>query len=373
MNQRIGKVYQLGQSFWIDLLHREMIKSGKLSELISEGIVGATSNPDSFAHGITATDCYDDQIEDLKRRGVSARRAYDELVIRDIREAADLFRPVFEESEGGDGYVSLEVSPKLAFEMEKTVAEAKRLVALVNRPNLMIKVPGTPEGMAAVEDLTAEGVNVNVTLLFSFDLYEEAARAYMRGLTRLAALAPGKVPAVASVASFFLSRFDVLIDPKLERIIEAGGDPARSEEARSLLGRAGVAAGKQAYRHFKRIFAPGGEFAALRQKDARVQRPLWASTRTKNPAYPDVLYLQNLIAPATVNTLALSTIEAFKDHGEPRITIDEGGDEAERVFARLEGVGISIKEVTETLLETGVKKFSASFERSLDLLRQRLA
>lgn len=372
MDKLIAAVQKLGQGFWVDFLDRSLIRSGKLASLIEEGITGATSNPTSSGESITSTNFYDEQIQTLKAKNATPEAAYEELVIEDIQEAADLFRPVYERTKGRDGYVSLEVSPEIAHDTQTTVDEALRLFKLVNRPNLMIKIPGTSEGMPAIEELLSKGVNVNVTLLFSLEVYEASTRTYIKGVERLAKVSPDKVGRIASVASFFLSRFDVLIDKKLEEIIKMTEDEGTKQKAKSLLGQAGVAAGKRAYEKFEEIFSDEA-FGESCKLGARVQRPLWASTGTKNPAYSDVLYVENLIAPQTVNTLALKTIDAFKDHGEVRLSIDEGREKAHQIFQGLEELGISEEEVTRVLLEEGIKKFVDSYIQAHEFLAAKLA
>jgi transaldolase len=371
MDKLIAAVQNLGQSFWVDFLDRSLIRSGKLASLIDDGITGATSNPSSFGKAVTSTDFYDEQIQVLKTENATSKVAYEEMAVQDIQEAADLFRPVYEKTQAIDGYVSLEVSPEIAHDTQATIDEALRLSQLVDRPNLMIKVPGTSEGIPAIEELLSQGINVNVTLLFSLELYEASMRAYLKGVEKLAKESPNRVSRVASVASFFLSRFDVLIDKKLEEMIEVTESGGIKQKAKSLLGRAGVAVGKRAYQKFEKMFS-GEMFARLRKLGARVQRPLWASTGTKNPGYSDILYIENLIAPQTVNTLPLKTINAFKDHGKAWVTVDEGQHEAYRVFQKLEEIGISEKEVVDTLLEEGLKKFIDSYLQTHEFLADRL-
>jgi transaldolase len=371
MDKLIAAVQNLGQSFWVDFLDRSLIKSGKLASLIDDGITGATSNPSSFGKAVTSTDFYDEQIQVLKTKNATSEAAYEEMAVQDIQEAADLFRPVYEKTQAVDGYVSLEVSPEIAHDTQATIDEALRLFELVGRPNLMIKVPATPEGMPAIEELLGEGINVNVTLLFSLELYEASIRAYIKGVEKLAKESPNRVSRVASVASFFLSRFDVLIDKKLEEVIKTAEDEGMRQKAKSLLGRVGVAAGKRAYEKFEKMFSEE-MFAGLRKLGARVQRPLWASTGTKNPAYSDILYVEDLIAPQTVNTLPLKTINAFKDHGKAQVTVYEGQHEAHQIFQRLEEIGIAEKKVTDTLLEEGLKKFVDSYLQTHEFLADKL-
>ncbi len=351
---------QQGQSVWLDYIRRDLITSGELQHLVSQGVSGLTSNPTIFQKAIAGSADYNASLHRLletdPRADVTA--LYEALAFEDIRLAADILRPVYEATDGADGFVSLEVSPHLAHDTAGTIAEARRLWQAVDRPNLMIKVPATPEGIPAIEALIAEGIHVNVTLIFALAHYEAAAHAYIRGLER--APAPRRA---ASVASFFVSRVDTAVD----RALEAIGTP----EALALRGRTAVANAKVAYRRFQEIF--GGEsFAALRRQGARVQRPLWASTSTKNPAYSDVLYVEELIGPDTVNTLPPHTLEAFLDHGQVRgNTVQEGVDEAEATLARLADLGVDLGAITEQLQVEGVAAFAASYDRLLATLEEK--
>jgi transaldolase len=341
-----------GQSVWQDYIRRDQNLSGELKRLIErDGLRGQTSNPTYFKQAISDSGNYDDAIAALVRDGADTHAIYETLAIEDIQAATDLFRPVYDSLNAADGFVSLEVSPELAHDTEATIAEARRLFAAVDRPNVMIKVPGTPAGVPAIEQLISEGININVTLLFSLDAYEQAATAYIAGMERHAAT-HDDLSRPASVASFFLSRVDVLVDKKLE------GVPG--ERSAALAGKAAVAQGKLAYQRFKSIFNTP-RFDALRQKGARVQRPLWASTGTKNPAYSDVMYVEPLIGPDTVNTMPPATIDAFRDHGRVRLTIEEGLDEAHAAIASLEEAGISVDAVTDQLLEDGVRIFADAY------------
>jgi len=347
-----------GQSIWLDYIRRNLLRSGELKRLVDEdGIRGVTSNPTIFEKAIAGSTDYDEALRALlaQEPNGDVEKLYEPLAIEDIQMAADVLRPVFDSTQGDDGYVSLEVSPHLAHDTAGTIAAAKRLRAAVNRPNLMIKVPATPEGIPAIEQLIADGLSINVTLMFSMAHYEAVARAYLKGLERCAT--PGQV---ASVASFFVSRVDTMVDKELA----ARGTP----EANALLGKIAIANSKVVYRRFLEIFHGEG-FAALRQRGARVQRPLWASTGTKNPAYSDVLYVENLIGPETVNTLPPDTINAFRDHGKiPGATVKEGFDEADRVLASLAALGIDLGAITEKLQVDGVAAFAASFDQLLAAL-----
>ncbi len=360
-------VQTCGQSIWMDYIQRSLITSGKLKKLIEGGIVGMTSNPTIFAKAIGDSDEYDDAIAGLLDLDVV--EIYEALAVADIQAAADELRTVYDRTEGADGYVSLEVSPLLAYDTDTTLSEAKRLFGLVNRPNVMIKIPGTPEGVPAIEDAIAAGINVNVTLLFSVENYVEVALAYVRGLERR--LEAGEdVSRIASVASFFLSRIDTVVDKILESNIQSGrsrGDFESGRINRRLLGQAAVASAKLAYDEFKNIFE-GERFARLREAGARVQRPLWASTSTKNPSYPDTYYVDTLIGPHTVNTLPPNTIEAFREHGTVAQTVDQDVEGARQVMANLARVGVQIDRVAQQLQSDGVESFASDFRRLLDAI-----
>jgi transaldolase/glucose-6-phosphate isomerase len=355
-----------GQSIWLDYIRRNLIQSGELKRLVEEdGLRGVTSNPTIFDKAISGSTDYDAALRALLAADPQAPvgNLYEPLAIEDIQMAADVLRTVYEATHGDDGYVSLEVSPHLAHDTERTINEAKRLRAAVDRPNVMIKVPATPAGIPAIEQLIADGVNVNVTLMFSMGHYEAVARAYINGLERC-----GNPGQVASVASFFVSRVDTMVDKALEE----SGNP----EAKALAGKIAIANSKVVYRRFLEIFHGEG-FVSLRQRGARVQRPLWASTGTKNPSYSDVLYVENLIGPETVNTLPPDTINAFRDHGKiPGPTVKEGFDEADATLARLASLGIDLNAITEKLQEDGVAAFAASFDQlmaALDKKRKAMA
>ncbi len=340
-----------GQAIWLDYIERDLLTSGGLARMVREdGVRGVTSNPSIFKAAITGGDAYDGVIVNLlgERPDLTTDALYEELVVSDIRSAADVLAPVYKASEGGDGFVSLEVSPHLAHDAAGTVAEAKRLWQRVARPNLMIKVPATAAGLPAVEALLESGINVNVTLMFSLAHYESVARAYLRGLERTAD--PSRV---ASVASFFVSRVDTAVDDQLEAV----GDDA----ALALRGAAAAANARLAYRRFLEIF-DGDAFAALARRGAKVQRPLWASTSTKNPAYSDVKYVEELIAPRTVNTLPPATMDAFRDHGQPREGLEEGMATADGVVAKLQAHGIDLGAVAERLLVEGLAAFATAFD-----------
>ncbi|SEL26676.1 transaldolase [Nitrosovibrio tenuis] len=361
----LKQLQQYGQSIWLDYISRDLIKSGELQRLITEdGLRGLTSNPTIFEQAIGHGSEYDDALCQLLKTNEkqSEKALFEALAVEDIRMAADVLRPVYDGTSGGDGYASLEVSPHLARDTQGSIAEARRLWRAVQRPNLMIKIPSTPEGIPAIEQLTSEGINVNVTLMFSLRHYEAVARAYIAGLGRWADSSPGGVKEAwpHSVASFFVSRVDVMVDPMLEKI----GAP----EGLALRGKIAVANAKLAYQRFREVFY-GEPFAALRRKGARVQRPLWGSTGTKNPAYSDVLYVEELIGPDTVNTVPPKTLAAFRDHGRVRNTLQEGVEQAKADIAQLGNLGIDLNAITEQLQNDGVDAFAASYDKLLVTLQ----
>lgn len=354
---------QLGQSIWCDQLGRSLIEQGVLKRMIEEdGVAGVTSNPTIFEKSIAGGADYDEPLAALARAGKSAAEIYDALVTEDIRRAADIFLPVYEKSQGADGFISLEVSPDLADDADGTVREAHRLFNMVGRPNVMIKVPATGAGLVAVEQLLFDGLNINVTLIFSVAVYERVAEAYIRALEKRRA--EGKAGAVASVASFFVSRIDTAVDKQLAEKIAAG-----NASARALLSQAAIANSRLAYRSYQRLF----ESDRFRRLGASVQRPLWASTSTKNPALPDVLYVEELIGPSTVNTLPPATIDAFRDHGKPRISITEKVTEATAVMNGLAKLGIDFPAITAQLARDGVIAFQKSFATLMDVIEKRRA
>ncbi len=365
MSNPLLEIQNFGQSAWLDYIHRQDLQNGDLQRRIDdEGVLGVTSNPSIFQKAIGDSDTYDEAM--LAILDLDAQDIYESLAIDDIRGATDLFRPIYERTDGGDGFVSLEVSPLLARDTQATIDEAHRLFATVDRPNLMIKIPATPEGLPAIEAAIAAGINVNVTLIFALQNYEAVAEAFIRGLEQR--LERGEdVTRVASVASFFLSRIDVMVDQILENNIRAAqvqGDMGRITANRVLLGQTAIANAKLAYRSFQRIF-DGERFAALRGAGAQAQRPLWASTGAKNPAYPDTMYVDNLIGPHTVNTLPPATLAAFKDHGVAAETISIDVADflpPQEVMDRLTEVGIDLGQVTARLQDDGVDAFIDAFE-----------
>jgi transaldolase len=357
----------LGQSIWLDDIQRGMLRDGTLARLIEEdGVAGQTSNPAIFEKAITHSADYDTDIAALTRQGLSAEETYETLAIRDVRDAAELFRRVYDATEGGDGFVSLEVSPHLAHETESTVAEARRLWKRLNRPNVMIKVPGTQAGLPAFKALVEEGVNVNVTLLFGLQRYREVAEQYIAGLEARAAQGQS-LDGVASVASFFLSRIDTLIDGLLDERIAAGDDGGGLAKLR---GQAAVASARIAYTIYKELFS-SPRWQRLAEQGARPQRLLWASTSTKDPAYSEVKYVDSLIAPDSVNTMPMATLEAYRGTGKPAIRIDNDLDEAGAVLEALPQAGIDLDEATRRLEDEGVRKFVEPYEKLLATLKRR--
>ena len=366
-SDRLSKLHAAGQSVWLDFITRTMLHDGGLERRIREhGITGMTSNPTIFEKALAEGTAYDAQLADALRDGgnaVGAAELFELVETTDVRDACDRFLPVFEASQGADGYVSIEVSPGVADRAEDTVAEAHRLWRTVGRPNVMVKVPGTAEGARAVRRLIADGINVNVTLLFSLDAHRRVIEAYLAGLEERAARAEA-IDRIASVASFFVSRVDNEIDKRLAAVAAAAAsemDAGRRDLAVSLQGRAAIANAKLAYRLFRQQFS-GPRWDALAERGANLQRPLWASTSTKNPAYRDVLYVEQLVGPDTVNTMPPATIDAFADHGETARTVDQGLEHAEQTVADLERLGISMREVTDQLLVEGLASFQKSFD-----------
>ena len=365
----LESLHHCGQAVWLDFLSRRLIAEGGLKKLVEhDGLAGVTSNPTIFEKAIAGSADYDASLgaaEIGSDCGVMA--LYERLAIEDIQRAAGVLRPVYDATRGDDGFVSLEVSPYLAMDTAPTIAEARRLSRAVGRDNVMIKVPATKAGLPAIRALTAEGIKVNITLLFSQQVYERVADAYIGGLEELVANGgdPGKV---RSVASFFVSRVDTEIDKRLDAKIAS--DAANAERYRALKGRAAIANAKLAYALFQRKFS-GARWEALAAKGARVQRPLWASTSTKNPAYRDVMYVEQLIGPDTVNTLPPATLDAFRDHGEVSRTVDRDVEGAKRTIAELAAVGISLDEVTMKLLVDGIASFQKSFDGLLANLEKK--
>jgi len=363
---------ECGQSWWLDNLTREKIHSGEIQRLVDEeGLCGITSNPAIFNKAISGSRDYDEQIESIVRKTTDLQELYEGIVVKDIQDACDVLKKVYDESMGVDGFVSLEVSPHLARDTKGTMEEVKRLYNMVNRSNVLIKIPGTKEGIPAIEQMLYEGINVNVTLLFSVVRYEEVAKAYINALTRRKDEGL-TIDNIASVASFFLSRIDVLVDQLLHhRITES--DEQKNVTVKSLLGKVAIANAKMAYQSFLKIFS-GEKWEALAEKGAKVQRPLWASTSTKNPNYRDVMYVEPLIGKDTVNTMPDVTVEAFSDHGKAEAdTILQDVEGAEQTLKQLESVGIDIDFVTRQLVNEGIQKFIDPYDKLLDLLKKEMS
>jgi transaldolase/glucose-6-phosphate isomerase len=362
MSARISKLTDLGQSIWLDYMEREMVQNGALAKLIDQGdIRGLTSNPSIFNHAIANSKDYDSALIPMSWAGYTDKQILEQLMVEDIVSVADLLRPLFDRTHGGDGFVSLEVRPHLAYDTEKTIHEAQRLWSLVNRPNVMIKIPGTEPGLQAIRKSIAAGINVNITLLFSVERYKEVMDAYLSGLEDR--INEGKpIDHIHSVASFFVSRIDVKVDKYLEPLTKSSGEKAK--KAKALLGKLAIANARLAYQEFRQVFE-GERFQNLHKKGATLQRTLWASTSTKNPAYPDTMYVDELIGEHTVNTMPPKTLDAFRDHGTVKRTIEKDLDEVHQQFKELEELGISMERVTQELEEEGVKAFSESYD-SLD-------
>ncbi|MBX3051524.1 MAG: transaldolase [Caldilineaceae bacterium] len=365
MTNPLLQLQHQGQAVWLDSIQRGHLLSGELTRLIEEdGLRGETANPTIFEHALDdPAGVYDAQLDELIRQGLDANAIYERIATDDVRMACDLFRPLYDRLGGADGFVSLEVSSKLAYDTQGTLAEVRRFWDIVARPNLMIKIPGTPEGVAAIEEALYAGINVNVTLLFSVDAYEEVTWAYIRALERR--VAEGKpIDSIASVASFFVSRIDTLADQWLDEKIGQTAERVRIDELADMKGKVGIANAKIAYHRFQQICADP-RFQALQAQGARVQRPLWASTSTKNPAYPDVMYGEALIGPDTINTMPLKLIAAFRDHGVVERTLDRAVEEAQQTLHRFAGAGFSLERLTAQTLNEGVTKFDDSLDRLL--------
>ena len=366
----LKQLQTFGQSIWLDYIRRDLLKGGALQHLIDDdGLRGMTSNPSIFEKAIGESGLYQDFLDSFANRtDLDAKGRYEMLAIRDIQDAADLLKPVYKSTSRRDGYVSLEVSPYLGHDTEGTLDEARRLWAAVGRPNVMIKVPGTPEGIPAFRQLIGEGINVNVTLLFAQDVYEEVAAAYIDGVERFAATG-GDIGRIASVASFFISRIDTLIDSIAAEKLKTESDPARKAKLQSIMGKVAIANGKLTYEAYQHIFSTP-RWKALAAKGAQTQRVLWASTSTKNKNYRDVLYVEELIGPDTVNTLPPATLEAFRDHGKPRQSLTEDLDGARKTMSDLAAAGISMKEVTDKLTADGVKLFADAFDKLIETVEK---
>ncbi len=359
-----------GQSMWLDYIRRDLFTSGRLKAMIDDdGLRGMTSNPSIFEKAIAESSLYDDMLKSLASRpDLDAKARYEQIAIRDIQDAADILKPVYESSKFHDGFVSLEVSPLLALKTQETIDEARRLRKAVDRENVMIKVPGTPEGLPAIRQLIGEGININVTLLFAQEVYEEVAEAYIAGVEDLAKRG-GNLKKMAGVASFFISRIDTLVDSIIDDKLKATTDAKQQALLKSLKGKVAIANGKLTYQRYQRIFS-GPRWEALASKGAQTQRVLWASTSTKNPAYRDVMYVEELIGPDTVNTMPPATIDAFRDHGRLRNSLTEDVAGAQKVMDDLAKAGISIKEATTKLTADGVKLFADAFHKLLTVVEK---
>lgn len=364
------RLIEFGQSIWYDNISRDILQNGELKRMIQEwGVRGLTSNPTIFDQAISKSAIYDDTIRRQKAANQSPDKIFETLAVEDIAGAADLLLPIYQSSGGEDGFVSIEVSPLLAANTKGTIEEAIRLHKALGRPNVMIKVPGTPEGLPAVKALLEEGISVNITLLFSVENYTQVAQAYCEAL-RTRVKKGSSVKEIRSVASFFVSRVDTSVDALLQKLVD-GADSAKASKAKTLLGKFGIANSKLAYKRYQEIFE-GDSFKDLRDVGAAVQRPLWASTGTKNPAYRDVLYIEELIGKNTVNTIPHNTLVAFVDHGQPRDSLLGGMAEAERVGPNLAELGIDVRSILHELQVDGVKKFADSFRALNETIAQKL-
>jgi transaldolase/glucose-6-phosphate isomerase len=361
----LKELLKFGQSVWLDYIRRDLLTGGELKRLIDEdGLRGMTSNPTIFEKAIAGGTLYDDLLNSLRSRtDLDAKGRFEVLAIRDIQDAADMFRPVYESTKRRDGYVSIEVSPYLARDMKGSLEEARRLWKSVGRENVMVKIPGTAEGLPAIQQAISEGININITLLFAQDVYVKVAEAYIAGLEQFAKNG-GDVSRMASVASFFISRIDSAVDAIIETRLKASKDAREQEQLKSIQGKVAIANGKQTYEKYQTIFSKP-RWKALAAKGAQTQRVLWASTSTKNPAYRDVLYVEELIGPDTVDTIPPATLDAFRDHGKTRQSLTEDLPSAHKTMETAAKLGISMKEVTDKLTDDGVRLFSEAFDKLL--------
>lgn len=362
----IKRLHELGQSLWLDFIRRDLLESGELTRLAeNDEIRGLTSNPTIFEQAIAGTDLYASTVKELVFQSFNTNQILDYIIFKDVREACDQLSEVYARTNGADGFVSVEVNPKLANDTERTMEEAQRMWDTINRPNLMIKIPGTVAGLPAIEQAIAKGININVTLIFSIKRYAKVMQAYQSGLeTRIRSRLP--VNNISSVASFFVSRVDTMVDKALQAVGKK--NVLDRETARSLMGKAAIANAKLAYQSFQK-FVYKTKYLRVRESKARYQRPLWASTSTKNPDYPDTYYVDNLIGPHTVNTVSPDTFDAFQDHGTAEPTLISGVEEAARTIEAIESLGISMKVVTDLLEAEGVEKFATSYANLVDTLR----
>jgi transaldolase len=356
VNERLRRMQELGQVPWVDELSREDIQNGGLQRMIDEGIVGITSNPAIFQKAIAGSDLYDEQLGELARGEDDPKEMFWRIARTDIRDACEIFTPVYERTGGEDGYVSLEVQPDIAYDSDATIEEAMRLHEMIDRPNLFVKIPATLQGLVAIEEMISRGKSINVTLIFSLERYREVVRAYIRGVKRLVEN-DGDPSGVRSVASFFVSRIDTEADNRLE---ELGADDLKGELA--------IANAKLAYQIYKQVFG-GSRWRSLEARGASRQRLLWASTSTKNPDYPDTIYVDNLVGPETVNTMPKKTIEAVMNHAEVQPTLEEGVEEAKQILQRLREAGLDYEDVTDTLEQEGIQKFADPFKELLEEIK----
>lgn len=369
MKNKVAKISDFGQSIWLDYIQRDFILSGALKKMIDEdGLKGVTSNPAIFEEAIAKSNDYNESLSRLAKSNNSAKNIFWSLAIEDVRNAADALSEVYKKTSGLDGYVSLEVSPHLALKIGETIEEARMLWEKINRKNAMIKVPGTKEGLLAINELITEGINVNVTLLFGLERYREVAEAYVDGLERRDFVGR-PINHVASVASFFISRIDTCVDPMLEAL--ATTNDAKGTAARNLIGKVAVSCAKEAYQIYKEVFG-SKRFKKLQKKGAKPQRLLWASTGTKNKAYSDVMYVDELIGTNTVNTVPVQTLNAYRDHGKPASRLEENIDEARLLLQQLSELGIDLKSVSEKLEEEGIEKFIQPFEHLLEVIEEKM-
>ena len=370
MGTKLQDLYtQQGQSPWLDFIRRNMLIDGGLKQYVDDGIRGVTANPTIFAQAIGAGDDYDAQIADLVRQGVEPRQMFEQIALQDIRQACDILRPVFDSSGGADGFVSIEVSPEMAFNTQGTIDEARSWWKQIDRPNLLVKIPATTEGIPAIEECLATGVNINITLIFALDFYERVMEAYLRALERR--LAAGQdLTSVNSVASFFVSRVDTMTDKKLDAKAKDAGSERERALAKQLRSKLGIANARLAFQAFEETFG-GARFAPLANKGVKRQKPLWASTSTKDPSLPDLYYVEALIAPDTVDTMPPETLEAYRDHGDPKIRIADDLTGARASFRGLEELGIDEAGIFRDLEEEGIRKFSDSYDSLMKTLGEK--
>jgi transaldolase len=371
LSNPLQKLQEVGQSVWYDNVDRDLLQSGHFQELIDNyAVVGCTTNPTIFMKAIKAGHAYDRQIKELVEAGKNLEETYTQIMLTDIKTIADILRPIYERTHGQDGFVSIEVSPLLAADTAQSIKVARHFSTIFNRPNVMVKIPATPEGIPAIEECLSEGININITMIFAREVYEQVTNAYLSGLEKLAASRKKPLNEVASVASFFVSRVDTLVDKLLEERIGQARSQEDKKRLEGLLGKAALANSRLVYERFEQIFN-SERFKKLEKQGARVQRVLWASTSTKNPKYRDVLYAEQLIGPHTIDTMPQQTIEAFADHGQVALTVNRGYKEAHQLFEQLEAGGISMQQVTAQLLHAGIQGFADSFHEMIEEVEKR--